>query len=156
MRPISRILVPTDFSTGSRAALDLACDLGLRLGVPLLIMHAYALPAYPLPEGVVMATPEQAAQIVGKSSQALHLELELARGRGLTVDSTLVEGDAFDTIMHVAKERDVDLIVMGTHGRKGIRHALLGSLAEKLVRDGPCPVVTVHAEDRRSANLAAG
>jgi nucleotide-binding universal stress UspA family protein len=145
MRPITRILVPTDFSTGSRAALDLACDLGTRLGVPLLLMHAYALPAYPLPEGVVLATPEQAAQIVGKSSQALHLELELAKGRGVTAESTLVEGDAFDTIMHVAKERDIDLIVMGTHGRRGVAHALLGSITEKLVRRAPCPVLTVRA-----------
>jgi universal stress protein A len=145
MRPITRILVPTDFSTGSRAALDLACDLGTRLDVPLLLMHAYALPAYPLPEGVVLATPEQAAQVVGKSSQALHLELELAKGRGVNAESTLVEGDAFDTIMQVAKERDVDLIVMGTHGRRGFAHALLGSITEKLVRRAPCPVLTVRA-----------
>ena len=145
MRPITRILVPTDFSTGSRAALDLACDLGTRLGVPLLLMHAYALPAYPLPEGVVLATPEQTAQVVGKSSQALHLEVELARGRGVTVESLLHEGDAFDTIMEVAKERDIDLIVMGTHGRRGFAHALLGSITEKLVRRAPCPVLTVRA-----------
>jgi nucleotide-binding universal stress UspA family protein len=145
MRPISRILVPTDFSTGSKAALDLACDLASRLRVPLLLMHAYAIPAYPLPEGVVLATPEQATQIVSHSSAALHRELDTARARDITADSVLVEGDAFDAIMQVAKERDVDLIVMGTHGRRGVSHALLGSIAEKLVRRAPCPVLTVRA-----------
>jgi|RhiMetdeSRZDD1v2_1073273.scaffolds.fasta_scaffold758922_2 nucleotide-binding universal stress UspA family protein len=148
MRPITRILVPTDFSTGSRHALELACDLATRLGVQLLIMHAYALPAYPLPEGVVLATPQQAAEIVSKSSQALHRELEVARAHGIDADSILVEGDAFDSIMTVSKERDADLIVMGTHGRRGVAHALLGSIAEKLVRRAPCPVMTVRGNVR--------
>jgi len=145
MPAITKILVPTDFSTGSRAAIDLACDLGKRLDVPLLLLHAYALPAYPLPEGVVLATPEQAAEIVSKSSEALHRDLDLVRSRGVFADSALIEGDPFDTIMQVTKERAVDLIVMGTHGRRGFAHALLGSITEKLVRRAPCPVLTVRA-----------
>ena len=147
MSAINRILVPTDFSAGSHAAVELACELGSRLGVPLLLMHAYAIPAYPLPEGVVLATPEQAAEIVSKSSAALHKELDWVRARGVPVDSVIMEGDAFDAIVRVVKERGIDLIVMGTHGRRGVAHALLGSVAEKMVRRGPCPVLTVRVSD---------
>jgi nucleotide-binding universal stress UspA family protein len=147
MAAIHRILVPTDFSAGSRAALDLACELAQRLALPVVLMHAYAMPAYPLPEGVVLATPEQLAEIISKTSQALHAEAARAKALGVTVDALAIEGDAFDTIGQVAREKACDLIVMGTHGRRGLSHALLGSVAEKLVRQGPCPVLVVRSKE---------
>ncbi|MCA9675868.1 MAG: universal stress protein [Myxococcales bacterium] len=146
MAHINRILVPTDFSACSRAALDVACELSSRLDVPLTIMHAYGIPAYPLPEGVILATPEQTAEIISHSSQALHQELDRAKALGATgADSVMVEGDAFDAIEQVVRERQIDLLIMGTHGRRGLAHALLGSVAEKIVRRGPCSVLTVRA-----------
>ena len=57
----------------------------------------------------------------------------------------MVEGDAFDAIEQVVRERQIDLLIMGTHGRRGLAHALLGSVAEKIVRRGPCSVLTVRA-----------
>ncbi len=145
MPQVTRILVPTDFTPYSKAALDLAAELGSRLGVPLIVLHAYGLPAYPLPEGILLATPEQLAEIVATTAHDLHGELERARALGAQAESELVEGDAYDVIDRVSRERDVDLIVMGTHGRRGLAHALLGSVAEKLVRQGPCPVLVVRA-----------
>jgi nucleotide-binding universal stress UspA family protein len=145
MATITRILVPTDFSASSRAALDLACDLASRLGLPLTVLHAYALPAYPLPEGVVLPTSEQTAETITRAARALHGELEHAQAHGVEARSLLAEGDPFDAIVRTAGELGADLIVMGTHGRRGIAHALLGSVAEKLVQKGPCPVLTVRA-----------
>jgi nucleotide-binding universal stress UspA family protein len=144
MSSIHRILVPTDFSPGSRVALDLAVELAGRLDVPIVLMHAYAMPAYPLPEGVVLATPEQVAEILSKSSKALHVEVEHATRLGAKVESVIIEGDAYDAICKMVAEKACDLIVMGTHGRRGVAHMLLGSVAEKLVRRGPCPVLTVR------------
>src|SRR5687767_6437688 len=112
MPHITRMLVPTDFTASSKAALDLAAELGARLGVPLIVMHAYGLPAYPLPEGVLLATPEQLAEMVATTSHDLHGELERARAHGAQADSELVEGDPFDVIVRIAQERACDLIVM--------------------------------------------
>jgi nucleotide-binding universal stress UspA family protein len=146
MPHVTRMLVPTDFTASSKAALDLAAELGARLGVPLIVIHAYGLPAYPLPEGVLLATPEQLAEMVATTSHDLHGELVRARALGAQAESELVEGDAYDVIVRIAQERDCDLIVMGTHGRRGLAHALLGSVAEKLVRQGPCPILAVRAK----------
>lgn len=145
MRHVTRILVPTDFTASSQAALGMATELGVSLGVPLILVHAYGLPAYPLPEGVLMASPEQMGELVAAASHDLQGELERARALGAQAECELVEGDAYDVIDRVAREREVDLIVMGTHGRRGLAHMLLGSVAEKLVRQGPCPVLTVRA-----------
>lgn len=146
MAAIHKILVPTDFSECSRAALDLACELGEALGARLTVMHASAPQAYPLPEGGILPTPEWAAEHVATETHALHQELAHAKERIPAADSVIVEGDAFAAIEQAAKETGADLIVMGTHGRRGVRHALLGSVAEKLVQRGPCPVLTVRAK----------
>jgi nucleotide-binding universal stress UspA family protein len=147
MPRISRILVPTDFSAYSRAAVDLACELSSRLGVPLTILHAYALPAYPLPEGSILPpSAERATEIVSHATVSLQSEVERARALGVDADTVIVEGEALHAIERTVADRNIDLIVMGTHGRRGIAHAVLGSLAEKLVQRGPCAVLTVHED----------
>lgn len=150
MSGIHRILVPTDFSAASRAALDLACDLAARLSLPLIVMHAYAVRAYPLPDGSVLATPEETAREVAEATPELAREVERARARVGDVESVFVEGEPFDAIVRVARERAIDLIVMGSHGRRGIKHALLGSVAEKMVQRGPCPVLVVRFSDEHA------
>ena len=144
MGTIQRILVPTDFSESSRAALDLACELATSLGARLTVMHASAPQVYPLPEGAIMPSPERAAERLAGEAHALHGELEHARASGAEVDSVIVEGDPFAAIERAASDVGAHLIVMGTHGRRGVRHAILGSVAEKMVQRGPCPVLTVR------------
>lgn len=146
MSTIRRILVPTDFSSSSREALDLACELAAALDAPLTLVHAYAVHAYPLPEGIVVPPADTVAQEITSASHSLQQELDRARARGCDAASMIVEGDAFDAILKAIGETGADLLVMGTHGRRGVAHALLGSVAEKLVRKAPCPVLTVRAK----------
>src|SRR5688572_11616992 len=145
MALITKILVPVDFSTHSHRALDFACELSLRFSAPMVILHAYAVPVYPLPEGYLLASAEAAAEMVAKIQDGMTETKRLAQERGIaTVDTVVVEGSAFTEIIRTARTENVDLIVMGTHGRTGLKHVLLGSVAEKVVRKAPCAVLTVR------------
>jgi nucleotide-binding universal stress UspA family protein len=148
MTAIHRILVPTDFSACSRAALDLACELAPALGATLTLVHATAPRAYPIPaiDGAILPDPETAAEQLSKEAYELNLELQRARARVPAADMVIAEGDPLPVIEQAAKDTGADLIVIGTHGHRGVRHALLGSVAEKLVQRGPCPVLTVRAK----------
>ena len=143
---IRNILVPTDFSPGSDAALPYAYSLAEPFGARVVLFHAYVVPAYALPDGGVLAAwPETAAKIV----EAVEDRLTAAKSNhpppiGVSLEHASAEGPAADAIMKLAEEDEFDLIVMGTHGRTGIRRALLGSVAEQVVRRAPCPVVTVR------------
>jgi nucleotide-binding universal stress UspA family protein len=145
MAPFKKILVPTDFSRYSERALVVACDLGKTFQIPITLFHSYAIPTYPLPEGAVLASPETVAEILEKTQSAMNRlrahAVELGAPR---VDAILNEGIAFAEIVRVAREQDFDLICMGTHGRTGLKHALLGSVAEKVVRKASCAVLTVR------------
>jgi nucleotide-binding universal stress UspA family protein len=145
MAPFKKILVPVDFSAHAERALRIACDLGKTFQIPLTLFHAYAIPTYPLPEGVVLASPETVAELLEKTQSAMNQlrarAVELGAPR---VDAIVNEGIAFAEIVRVAREQDFDLICMGTHGRTGIKHALLGSVAEKVVRKAHCAVLTVR------------
>jgi len=147
MAAIHRILVPTDFSDVSRTALDVACELATALQVPLVVMHASAPQAFPLPEGGILPSPERAAEEVATQTHALYQELVHARSRVPAAESLYIEGDPFAAIERAVHETGADLIVMGTHGRRGVAHALLGSVAEKLVQKGPCPVLAIRARE---------
>jgi nucleotide-binding universal stress UspA family protein len=145
---IQRILVATDFSNHARAALRHAAELSSRLGVPLLIVHAYLVPAVPLPEGAVIPSPETLANAMARSSDALEVEKRTAIELGAVgVETTITEGPPAPKLADLARERKIDLIVMGTHGRGALARAILGSVADKVVRTAPCPVLVVHASD---------
>jgi nucleotide-binding universal stress UspA family protein len=148
MTSIHRILVPTDFSDCSRAALDLACELAPALGASLTLVHATAPQAYPLPavDGAILPSPEKAAEQISKEAYELNLEVERARKRVPGADFVISEGDPLPVIEKAAQDTGADLIVIGTHGHRGVRHAIFGSVAEKLVQRGPWPVLTVHAK----------
>ena len=145
MAPFKNILVPIDFSKYSERALAVACDLARTFQIPVTLFHAYAIPTYPLPEGQVLASPETVAEILEKTQSAMNqLRARAATLGAPHVDAILNEGIAFAEIVRVAREQDFDLICMGTHGRTGIKHALLGSVAEKVVRKASCAVLTVR------------
>jgi nucleotide-binding universal stress UspA family protein len=145
MAPFKKILVPVDFSDYSDRALQVACDLGKTFQIPLTLFHAYAIPTYPLPEGAVLPSAETVAEILEKTQGAMnHWRARAVELGAPRVDAILTEGVAFAEIVRVAREQGFDLICMGTHGRTGLKHALLGSVAEKVVRKAPCAVLTVR------------
>jgi universal stress protein A len=143
MKPIHKILVPTDFSEHSAYALSYAVDLAKRYDASVTLAHVYPVVNYAAAEGFALYTPEQLAELLTNLSEQLKAEEEQARALGLTrMDSSLLQGEAYKEVLSLAA--GYDLIVMGTHGRTGFKHALMGSVAEKLVRTAPCPVLTVR------------
>lgn len=150
MISIRNILVPVDFSECSREALRQAGDLAKRLGAQLTLLHVWEIPPYIPPEAMV-GVPGQTAQTLSRTAHA-HAEQQMrafvdeAKTAGMPVDAELLEtGDPARTIVEVAERGGHDLIVIGTHGRTGFSHLLMGSVAEKVVRRAPCPVLSVRA-----------
>jgi nucleotide-binding universal stress UspA family protein len=143
MSPFRRIVVPTDFSQSSRKAIELAVELAQKLDASVTMMHAWELTPY-----ISLGRSYAASDIITPIEQAARAELdaELGRvkGRLKECDALLRNGNAWKEIIAVAEQTHADVIVMGTHGWTGIKHALLGSIAEKVVRMSPVPVLTVR------------
>lgn len=139
-----RILVATDFSEVADTALDYAIDLAKGLGAKVTVMHAYELPVYGFPSGALIATPEMATKIMAGAQEGLAAMCEKHADRGVELAQVLRDGVVWEEVHRVAGEVGADLIVIGTHGRKGIAHALLGSVAEKIIRTARLPILTIH------------
>jgi nucleotide-binding universal stress UspA family protein len=138
--------VPTDFSKYSHSALTYASAFAEKFGAELYLLHVVQDLALFIPEAVSVAPPvappaEQMTAAVRDALQRVVAENDLAR---FTVHCEVREGTPFYEIIQFAKESDIDLIIMGTHGRGGLAHVLLGSVTEKVVRKAPCPVLTVR------------
>ena len=142
------ILVPTDFGKGSDHAVHYATEMAKALGAELVIMHAYEIPMMGFPDGAFIATPELASRVADGALEGLKHAVALTEGKGVPVRSLLKQGPTWRTIIETSDEVGAGMIIMGTHGRHGLPRALLGSVAEKVVRAAHCPVLTVHTEDR--------
>jgi nucleotide-binding universal stress UspA family protein len=145
MRAPKTILVATDFSDAAEAALDHAVVLAAKLGAKVVLLHAYELPMVGYPDGMLVPNHEMTLRIVGWAEKELAECVAARRDADVPIELLLRQSDPREAILSVAKERDADLIVVGTHGRRGIVRALLGSIAESVVRTSPVPVLTVHA-----------
>ena len=139
------ILVPTDLSEGAEEALDYACELATKFGATIHLLNVIGVPALGVPELGVALTSGVIDSIVHDNEQALAALAKKKCALAHIGQTLLKTGDARDVINQTAKELDVDLIVMGTHGRRGVSRALLGSVTETVVRTAPCPVLTVRA-----------
>jgi nucleotide-binding universal stress UspA family protein len=132
------ILHPTDFSEHSEAAFEVARALARDCGARLILLHV--LP--PIMKGgevyALITRPEEIHEELTNRLEALRSKVN-----GLDVETFLKEGDAAAQILATSKEMGCDLIVMGTHGRTGLSHLLMGSIAEKIVRRALCPVLTI-------------
>jgi len=147
------ILVPTDLSEGAECALDYACELARTLGAKVHLLNVIGIPVLGVPELGVALTSTMIDGMIADNQNALD---ELAARKGCIGEVLLRTGDARDLINQTAKEIGADLVVMGTHGRRGVKRALLGSVTESIVRSSPCPVLTVrHHEDEKSGRHAA-
>lgn len=147
MKPVTKILVPIDFSAHSSEAVARAADLACRYGASLELLHVFNPLAYALAESQLVAAPEHAESTLDEFRRKLAEATADARAAGAPrVTATLLEGGVFQSILCFAKENAHDLIIMGTHGRSGLRHMLIGSIAEHVVRRSSCPVLTVRAQ----------
>lgn len=147
-RPVRSVLVPTDFSDDAGRAVAAARK--LLQGVPearLVLVHAYALPIEYTAYGPIPTSVNYLENTGAKAQGELDELAETLRGEGLEVEALAVEGYPPQVIVDTAENRDVDLIAMGTHGRTGLSHLLLGSTAERVVQKASCPVITIRTSD---------
>ena len=140
------ILCPVDFSPSAEKALRYAEELAKQFGSEIVLVHAYEDPAYIMPmTGYLGPEPGLINQL------RAHLEEQMERWKiavakaGFVVRTELLEGVAHQVVIDAAKEHKADLIVMSTHGRTGLSHALMGSVAERVIRLAHCPVLTVRS-----------
>ena len=145
---IQSILVPTDFSDDARAAIDAAIEWAGEFGATVHVVHAYFVdvPAVYGGYGGDFLLPADILEPVREAAEASVAELVAeARRGGVSVEGRAMLGDASSSILAEAERLDCDLIVMGTRGLTGLKHVILGSTAERVVRKAPCPVLTVKA-----------
>jgi len=159
---IKRILVPVDFSQPSIQALDYAIEFGQPFKPEFVVLHVLEPIYYPgagdmygpgYDMGLVYQEIERAAH-----EQLSRLAVTLQKKR-LTVRTLLRVGTAYHAIVETAKKLKADLIIMSTHGRTGLSHVVMGSVAERVVRSAVCPVLTVRGQKpgrRRSPRRGGG
>lgn len=144
MLAIQRILFPTDFSEPADHAWTYALTFAREFNAELHVLHVVTPPPRLSEAYVGYVNPEALVEgLRVEATAALERLLQDAKNRGLVCQSALRVGVDFTQIIDYALASRVDLIVMATHGRTGLAHALLGSVAEKVVRKAPCPVLTV-------------
>src|SRR5687767_1295173 len=130
MLVIQRILVPTDFTETSDRALDFALELARKFDASITLVHVYQIPAMGFADGGYIAGAEVAAQLSTAGQKRLDALVESKKTSGVPMKAVLREGVAWEDVNALAKEIDAHLIVIGTHGRRGLARALLGSGAE--------------------------
>ena len=147
----SRILVPTDFGRASDAALECAKELARRFDSDLYLLHVVEDPMATgvwTPDVYVAASAELRDRLLRDAQQHLDAALSENERKQFNASLEVRVGRAGETIGELAREKTIDLIVMGTHGRRGLSHMFLGSVAERMVRTAPCPVLTIRADWR--------
>ena len=145
---IGTIVVPIDFSPSAEEAMSWAIDLARRYGASLIVTHVLQPVAWPASPDGLMLTP---TDLLATTRRELDASLERTRASieaaGIGAKAELLDGTPAAEIAALARRAAADLVVMGTHGRTGLKHALLGSVAEKVVRTAPCPVLTVRMRE---------
>lgn len=147
MTMFRRIVCPTDFSAPAHKAARYATDLAKSCGAELILLHVVGEIAYPMRSlGTVTAFPNLQEELRKRAADELE-EARKSLGEGVSIRTEMRDGEIHEQVLDSAKENKADLIVIGTHGHTGIKHMLLGSTAEKVVRLSECPVLTVRMEE---------
>ena len=149
MPAFRRILHPTDFSRASAPALRRAVSLAKVCRAPLVLLHVMTPPSPFIVEGTPLSSYAELL-ILARRSARRRLAALLARTRRgrVRVQAVFAEGLPADEILRAARRARADLVVMGTHGRTGLSRVFMGSVAERVVREAPCAVLTVRAHGR--------
>jgi universal stress protein A len=140
---LQHILVPFDFSDGARRALAHAVASARAFNARLTLLHVVHLPylgtGFGPGEGLALE-----ARLVEEMSSQLGVIADEVRAQGVAANAVVRVGHPSSEVVEAARRDDIDFIVMGTHGRTGLMHVLLGSVAERVVRHAPCPVTVVR------------
>lgn len=140
-----KILCPIDFSDHAREALRVALEFARESGGEVALLHVYHIPGTGYSEGVF--APDFLRAMSEQAERHLEEWRKEAETAWKNVTAETVLGTAWDEIVRVARERKHDLIVLGSHGRTGIKRALVGSVAETVTRHAPCPVLVVRKRE---------
>lgn len=144
---LRNILVPVDFSEPSRKAVRYARVFAEQFNASITLLHTVEPLTYPPDFAFVPLLPPDVEEKRTREIQNQLEEIARSVGRDVQVKAVLRTGRPWQEIVKFAKEEDTDLLVISTHGYTGIKHALLGSVAEKIVRHAPCPVFVVREEE---------
>jgi len=141
-----RVLAPSDFSESSEEALRQACWLAERFGAELHVLHVLTeiVPTGPDPLMMPVMPPQFYQDDEDKAHRSLEGVIKPSWGKPPSIKTAVRWGSAAEAIVDYAAEQAIDLIVISTHGRTGLSHILLGSVAERIVREAPCPVLTIR------------
>jgi universal stress protein A len=144
---LQRILLPTDFSNYSAAATKYACELATKFDAELHLLHTLEIHRSSTPGFVMgLALPEHIKESKAAAEKSLANVLDPKWSEGRKVIQAVLEGSPKVEIVRYARKQSIDLIVLSTHGRTGLAHIIIGSVAESVVRTAPCPVLTVRPE----------
>ncbi len=148
MIEFKNILIPCDLSENARIALPFAADLARKYNARIHILHVFdeqlLSPIYFETGGT---SQEYYDKLQEEFSTALKTFIGNTNVEGIEIEQKLISGNPFVEIVRYARKASIDLIVLSTHGRTGLMHTLMGSVAEKVSRKAPCPVLTIRAPD---------
>lgn len=143
---LKRILVPIDFSECSKKALQYAICFAKEHEAKLTVLYV-AQALYPIPEMGAVDVPLLEDQMLASGQEELAKVIQTEIGEGVPAEGIVRLGNPYSEIVGVAKSRNIDLIIISTHGRTGLKHVFLGSTAESVVRYAPCPVLVVREQE---------
>lgn len=148
MIKLKKILYPTDFSESSLEALKYGVSFAKEFGAKLILMHVVSenTEGLNLPRVSSLESVEQ--ELVQEAERNLKVLIPIEQRKNLDWEMAILRGHPANEIMLYAHQNDIDLIIIGTHGRSGFEHIIFGSTAEKVVRKAPCPVLTVKPAQR--------
>ncbi|HHT9129556.1 MAG TPA: universal stress protein [Candidatus Brocadiaceae bacterium] len=144
MISIKNILCPIDYSIFSERALTYAIEFAEKYQAKLYLIHVLDIRIYDINDPELYSVNIVEKETIDKlRERLLRCVNEETKGK-IPVEAIIVQGVPFSEIIKTSKEYKIDLIVLGTHGRTGLSHAIMGSVAEKVVRKSPCPVLTIR------------
>ena len=157
MSRITRLLVPTDFSPTSDIAFNYALDLAAREGASIRLLHVIedASFAAAYPDGLFVELPGLRERLIDEARKRLDEAVAACAAVQVTATTQVLVGPPALSITGEANTSGTDLIVMGTHGRTGLAHLMVGSVAERVLRTAQCPVLTVRDSSRAADIIAA-
>lgn len=141
---IKNILCPIDYSVYSEMALKYAIEFAEKYQAKLYLVHVLDIRVYDINDPDLYNVNIIDEETINKLRERLLKCVNEDAKSKISVEAVIIQGVPFAEIIRAAKERKIDLIVLGTHGRTGLSHAIMGSVAEKVVRKAPCPVLTIR------------
>lgn len=147
MITLKKILCPIDFSACSLQALNYAVDLAIKEKASLYLIHV--IETYTNDVGDI----QKQIDLLLNNEQIKNLKVRLDNlipddtKKSISIDTSIVKGIPFVEIVRTAKDKHIDLIIMGTHGRTGLKHILIGSVAERVIQKAPCPVLSIRSPE---------